>query len=637
MSLWSSLYVGTSGLQTSHNALNTVAHNLTNADTEGYTRQQVEQSDKLYMTISKTASAVSPQQSGLGVSYSNVKQIRDYFLDRTFRKESGRSMFYEVSRDTLLEVEDQLGEMNGEAFQTQLSDLWTAVQELSKDPCSSVTQSTLIQEASEFLTRAQSVYSGLSGYQDNLNLQVKQQVEKINEYGQKILDLNDQIRAIEMGKIEHANDLKDQRNLILDELSKLVDITYDTDTFGNVYVQIEGEDFVKGSTCYPIGLDVNSVTGFYTPFWPQNANVLPGSDEFPNGKGMLITTDGVLKKDITQNGLTTLKTKTFNIENALVFNLNREVSSELGTDIGGVKAMLLARGDHRATYADIAGGDYDKVSQSVLMNVQAEFDQLIHNTMVAINDVLADAAGRTTFSTGTTATPMVTATDADGNAVNLSAFTYTDDSGNTTIKAIAVNPDGYLTNEEGIPFEIFEKIGGKGYTKLHLSGLTDGEGNALPDGDYWVYEKESYDPEEIYTLYSLSNTQMNQELMQSPAKLGFRLEDGSEDLNTMAKLKAVFTDEIHTLNPNVLKQVSVLGYYDDLVSQVANSSYVYNAIFENQDNTVSAAESARDQIHAVSSDEELSNMIKFQSAYNASSRFINVVDEMLEHLLTSLA
>jgi flagellar hook-associated protein 1 FlgK len=588
------------------------------------------------MTISKTASAVSPQQSGLGVSYSNVKQIRDYFLDRTFRKESGRSMFYEVSRDTLLEVEDQLGEMNGEAFQTQLSDLWTAVQELSKDPCSSVTQSTLIQEASEFLTRAQSVYDGLSGYQDNLNLQVKQQVEKINEYGQKILDLNDQIRAIEMGKIEHANDLKDQRNLILDELSKLVDITYDTDTFGNVYVQIEGEDFVKGSTCYQIGLDVNSITGFYTPFWPQNANVLPGSDEFPNGKGMLITTDGVLKKDITQNGVTTLKTKTFNIENALVFNLNREVSSELGTDIGGVKAMLLARGDHRATYADIAGGEYDKVSQSVLMNVQAEFDQLIHNTMVSINDVLADAAGRTTFSTGTTATPMVTATDEDGNAVNLSEFTYTDDSGNTTIKAIAVNPDGYLTNEEGIPYSIFEKIGGKGYTKLHLTGLTDGNGNSL-DGDYWVYEKESYAPEEIYTLYSLSNTQMNQELMQAPAKLGFRLEDGSEDLNTMAKLKAVFTDEIHTLNPNVLKQVSVLGYYDDLVSQVANSSYVYNAIYENQENTVSAAESARDQVHAVSSDEELSNMIKFQSAYNASSRFINVVDEMLEHLLTSLA
>ena len=93
MSLWSSLFVGTSSLQTSNNALNTVAHNLSNTDTEGYTRQQVEQSDKIYITLSKTASAVSFQQAGLGVTYSNVKQIRDYFLDKTYRQESGRSMF----------------------------------------------------------------------------------------------------------------------------------------------------------------------------------------------------------------------------------------------------------------------------------------------------------------------------------------------------------------------------------------------------------------------------------------------------------------------------------------------------------------------------------------------------------------
>lgn len=626
MSLWSSLYVGTSGLQTSHNALNTVAHNLTNADTDGYTRQQVEQSDKIYITISKTASAVSPQQSGLGVSYSNVKQIRDYFLDRQFRKESGRGMFYEVSKDTLLEVEDQLGEMNGEAFQAQLSDLWVSIQELSKDPCSSVTQSTLIQEASEFLARAQSVYEGLSSYQDNLNLQVKQQVEKINDYGNQILDLNDKIRAIEMGGIEHANDLKDQRNQILDELAKLVDISYDTDVFGNVSVQIEGEDFVKGSTCYEIGLDMDSLTGFYTPFWPQNANVLPGSDEFPNGKGMLMTVDGVLQRETTVNGVPTVLRKTFSTDNALLFNLNREISSELGTDIGGLKGMILARGDHRATYADIAGGNYDKVSQSVLMNVQAEFDQLFHNTVSSINNVLAEAAGVKEYdSTGVSAT----ATDENGNILPVTL--------EGKIHAIEVNPGGYLTDEEGVPYQIFTKIAGDGYQKMHLSGLKDAEGNTLPDGDYWVYNEESYDPEKIYTLYSLSNTKMNQELMQAPAKLGFRLEDGSEDLSTMEKLKAVFTTEEYTLNPNVLKQVSILGYYDDLVSQVANSSFVFGEIHKNQENTISATESARDQIHAVSSDEELSNMIKFQSAYNASSRFINVVDEMLEHLLTSLA
>ncbi len=629
MSLWSSLYVGNSGLQTSHNALNTVAHNLANADTDGYTRQQVEQSDKIYMTISKTASKVSYQQTGLGVSYSNVKQIRDYFLDKTFRRESGRSMFYEVSHDTLLEIEDQLGEMNGEAFQTQLSDLWVAVQELSKDPCSSVTQSTLIQEAKEFLSRAQAVYDGLSSYQDNLNIQIKQQVEKINSYGEDIIKLNDQIRAIEMGGVEHANDLKDQRNLILDELSKLVNMSYDTDVFGNITVQIEGEDFVKGSTCYTIGLDMNSVTGFYTPFWPQNAKLLDGSDEFSNGKGMMMTVDGVLQREITENGTNRVLRKNYSIDNALVFDLTREISSELGTDIGGTKAMLFARGDHRANYTDTIEGRYDKVSQSVIMNIQAEFDQLFHNTVSAINDILAEAAGvRSVNAAG--------ATDENGTPITM----------NGQVRIIPVNPDGYLTNSEGIPYQLFTKTAGDGYEKLTLTGITDGSGNPIldensnnmyPDGEYWVFKEEDFDPERIYTLYSLANTKVNPELEKSPSSLGFRLPDGSEDVATMEKMKALFTDEKYTLNPNVLKKVSILGYYDDLVSQVANSSFVYGEIHSNQENTVSAAESARDQIHAVSSDEELSNMIKFQSAYNASSRFINVVDEMLEHLLTSLA
>ena len=124
--------------------------------------------------------------------------------------------------------------------------------------------------------------------------------------------------------------------------------------------------------------------------------------------------------------------------------------------------------------------------------------------------------------------------------------------------------------------------------------------------------------------------------MQKPASLSFRLEDGSEDTDTAEALKAAFTEEEYTLNPNVLKKTNFVGYYTDLVSQVANSGYVYRSIYTNQTDTVESIESARQQIVGVSSDEELSSMIKFQNAYNASSRYINVIDEMLEHILNTL-
>lgn len=573
MSLMSSLYIGTSGLQTSQNALNTTAHNLSNTDTVGYTRQQVQQSSKAYITLSKTASAVAYQQHGLGVTYSRVKQVRDYFLDKTYRKESGRSMFYEVSSNVLEEVEDQLGEMNGRAFQNTMADFWTSVQELAKDPASTVTQGLLVQRASEFVQRASAIYAGLSSYQDNLNRQVKQQVDLINKYGNQILDLNDRIRAIETGGIEHANDLRDARNEILDELAELTSISFSEDATGYVSVQIEGVDFVKGGMCYEIGLDVDPTTGFYTPFWPQDASYR-------------VLEDG---------------TKEYNIDGAEVFDLSIEISSDLNTDIGGLKAMLLARGDHRADYTDVAPGKYDSVSQSVIMNIQAEFDQLIHNVATRINEILADAAGV-----------------QKGDMVLENGETL------TGVRYAESSPGGYMRGEDGRPLQLFDKVTTESYTKV-----TGADGR-----EYWVYNEEQEGAQE--SLYTLQNLSVNQELMQKPALLGFRLTDGSEDQVTADKLKAAFTEEVYTLNPNVQKKVTFNDYYSDMVSQVSNSGYVYRSIYENQLSTVESVQSAREQVVGVSSDEELSNMIKFQNAYNASSRYINAISEMLEHIINTL-
>ena len=134
MPLMGSLYVGASGLQTNQNALNTTAHNMSNIDTTGYARQQVSLSTKTYNTLSINASSVANQQVGLGVTYSEVRQVRDYFLDQTYRKESGRSAFYETSAEALEEVESLLGELYGVSFSESLDNLWQAVQELAKNP-----------------------------------------------------------------------------------------------------------------------------------------------------------------------------------------------------------------------------------------------------------------------------------------------------------------------------------------------------------------------------------------------------------------------------------------------------------------------------------------------------------------------
>ena len=572
MPLMGSLYVGTSGLRTSQNALNTTAHNLSNVDTTGYTRQQVQQASKSYITISIDPEGVANQQTGLGVTYSNVKQVRDVFLDQTYRRESGRCAFYQTTTETMEEIESLLGELNGEAFQTTMSDLWTSVQELSKDPSSSVTQGLLVQRAEEFVERAVNIYDGMTFYQDNLNVQLKQHVNKINDYGKKIMELNEQIRKIEVGGIEHANDLRDVRNGLLDELAELVDIKTNENIYGDVDIQIEGVDFIKGERNFEIMLQTDESTGFYTPFWPQNASYK-------------ILSDG---------------SREYNIDGAEVFDLKREISSDKNTDIGGLKAILLARGDHRADYTDIEK-DYGSVSESVVMNIQAEFDQLIHNVVSKVNDILATASGVTQGNL----------TLADGTV--LENARYCQD-----------NVGGYLREENGSPMQMFEKITTDGYTKV-----TGADGNT-----YWVYNEENFAQQE--TLYTLKNVRIDQQLKQEPSNLGFMKPDGSVDNETAEALKDAFTEEVYTLNPEIKKMTTFLDYYNDLVSQVANSASVSRSIFVNQENTVEATYSAREQIVGVSSDEELSNMIKFQNAFNASSRYINSISEMLAHIINTL-
>ena len=572
MPLMGSLYVGASGLQTGQNALNTTAHNLSNIDTKGYTRQQVQQSSKSYLTLSIDVNSVNNKQVGLGVTYSRAKQVRDYFLDKTYRRESGRSMFYEVSTEVMEEVESQLGELHGEAFRGTMSDFWTAIQELTKDPASSVTQGLLVQRASELVQRAGAIYSGLSSYQDNLNQQIIQQVDKINKYGKQLLILNDQISAIEAGGIEKANDMRDARNQILDELAELTDMTWKEDMYGRVSVQIEGVDFVKGGNCFEMGLDIDPTNGFVTPFWPQNASY----STLANG------------------------TREYIIDGAEVFDLDREISSELNTDIGGLKAMLHARGDHRADYTDIEN-DYDSISQSVVMNVQAEFDQMIHHMVTKINDILAKAAGVVTGDL----------TLADGTVLKDASYCEVDE-------------DGYMRQADGSPIQMFSKITTDAYRKV-----TGQDGK-----EYWVYNEE--DAAVPDSLYTLKNLQVNPELMQKPSMLGFRLKDGSEDKATADALKDAFTEEAYTLNPNVKKKTTFIDYYTDLVSQIANSAYAFRDIYVNQQDTVESVDNARQQVVGVSSDEELSNMIRFQNAYNASSRYINVISEMLEHIISTL-
>ncbi len=564
MSLMSGLFLGATGLQTSQNSLHTTAHNLSNIETPGYVRQQTLHADMSYNTIS-TSPAVSKMQIGLGVEYDIVRQVRDQFLDKSYRRETGRSSFYEISQETTQEIETLLGEFDGVAFQESIADLWTSVQELAKDPSSAVTKGSFVNTSAQFLERAQAVYNGLSDYQDNLNARVKELVDRVNDLGDEIHKLNDLIHREELGEQE-ANDLRDRRNKALDELSSLVNISYYTNADGATEVLVEGTELVARDRVFHMDTIIDDGTGFYTPVWPQNMN-------------------------------------------AEVFIRDEEIATAFNTDIGELKSIILSRGDRRANYTDM---DYDTymhgiyqyydpskpgtppnvtenlipTSKSIVMKVQAELDKMVHSLMTEVNNILVGEKE----------------------------------------KIDAGEIPSYDPGEE-LPKELFVRLGTPRYTY-----------NSVTNKYEYVAEDTLPSHADIDNLYTISNMKINPDLLKTPSLLGegFVSEDKQVDHAKADALVNAFNTPFSTLTPDLTIQYDYRDFYAAIVGQVATEGSVYSSIVSAQQTATHNLSDSRDAIMGVSSNEELTNMIKYQNAYNAASRYITTCNDMLDRLLSSV-
>ena len=581
MSLMSDLYVGHSGLTTSQNALNTTGNNLANIQTKGYTRQQVVQSDAIYNSLG--LSATTANQVGSGVTIAAIRQVRDRFMDTAYRLESGRQGFFSASYSAVSEIETLFGEMEGVKVSTVISDLWSSIQELAKTPNDTTSLALFRDSAEQFVERFTDVYNGMKEYQSKLNIKVENTVNRINELGNTIFSLNKQILTIESGGVEHANDLRDLRNSALDELSGLVNISYKESAEGYVLVDIECKDFVTNTCYYSMDLDYDLITGFETPVWPQ-------------------------------------------LNNEEVFDMSQPISTRLNTDIGELKAYILARGSgtynytdmpvkpdssDTATYplgetdpqyiADLAEYEdkmdaYDEISSSAIGKVMTEFDQLFHGIVTQINDILS---------------PNKTVTLDDG----------------TKVKVLDEDNCSYGANGE-IGVELFSRKAIDRYTKQTLT-LEDGT-----TAEYYVYNEE--DPNSTNTLYTLGNVKINDDVLKDESILPMTTKQGDADHDRALALVNAWTSSFARLNPVDASDVDYQTYYTQMLGDIANLGSVYKASEDALDTTTTYLDNERQKVAGVSSDEELTNMIRFQSAYNASSRYFTVVSDMLDYLLAQL-
>lgn len=643
-SLFTSFGVGVQGIHASQSGLNTTSHNLANTKTPGYTRQQNINADMPYQTYKVTDKHTS--QIGMGTRVDAIRQIRDQFLDKEYRLEFSRQSFYDRLVEVENEVEDVFGEMEGVEFRSALNEIWEQIQTLSTDPGSIVYRKLFIAGGEAFIDRAYDVYRELTNYQKGLNDEISKNVKRINEIGEEIAKYNKIITQTEAAGTENANDYRDLRNLLMDELAGLTYYTYQEDVDGKLQVYIDGAPLVIEGKSYHMHCEkLSEDTGMYNVIWSDN------------GFGD-------------------------------VYDLETAYSNKNRTDTGSLYGILTARGKKFANYTDLPvapkepqekdyrdeDGELDEdayteayeeyelkyaqfekdtkvfnntTGNSIITKIESQFDRFVHDMVTMINDVLCP---NISFELD-----GLSATDINGVQVDLEEGTY-------NILDVVNSPTG-TDDDLTIGEELFKRTTTERYKVLVLDAplyrknadgdeMIDEDGNPVPatleftdsEGNtkykLFVYNEEQ--EEDIFSQYTIINLQMNDKVLANYSLLPVKVNPLAG--GTGAYAQDMFTDLISNwqketigLDPNTLTVYSYDRYYEEMIGALGTQGQIWTSMLEHQTSLADDVEAQRQQIAGVSTDEELVSLLQYQHAFNAASRYINAIDQMLQNLIEKLA
>ncbi len=244
------------GLFTTQSALNTTGHNIANANTAGYSRQVVN------MTASRPIDAVgftksaAAGQLGTGVEASAITRVREKFLDNQYRNEYKSHGNFTVQLDTLEKLEGIVNEPSDTGLRTVISNFWNSWSDLSKNPENADGRKVVMEQTMAMVDAFNYTAKQLTDLKDDLTENVEINLSTVNSLTTSIAQLNGEIRRIE-GLGDSANDMRDQRDLLTDQLSGLVNIRVE-DQANGYRITMGGAELVQGTTSSP--LDIGAIT-----------------------------------------------------------------------------------------------------------------------------------------------------------------------------------------------------------------------------------------------------------------------------------------------------------------------------------------------------------------------------------------
>ena len=243
-STFGGIELGRSALNAFRLGMQTVGHNISNMDTEGYSRQRVNYVTAVPEDIPNVG------QLGNGMIVSSIERIRDEFLDFQFRDVQSTLGYWEKINDLYETIQNYISEPNSSGIRSAMDTFFTSMQAMQEKPEDTSARQALVTSANSLGSMLDNLISSFNTYNESINLEIKQAVDDANGMLHNIAALNKEIYEAEtLG--QNANDLRDKRDVIVDKLSKMMDISYNepyesNGVKGEFFLSVNGKVLVQG-------------------------------------------------------------------------------------------------------------------------------------------------------------------------------------------------------------------------------------------------------------------------------------------------------------------------------------------------------------------------------------------------------
>ncbi len=644
------LNIAYTGLLANNAALNTTSNNIANVQTEGFSRQHVVQQAKEAIRVFQTYGC-----AGAGVDTLAIERVRDEFYDTKYWNNNQKVGEYGVKEYYMTQIEayfDDDGIATG--FKTIFDDMMVnGIQELMKDPSSDSAKSQFVGTAEALAEYFNNMAGNLEALQKDVNKEIKLKVDEINSLAGEIATLNTQINVVELSGSK-ANELRDRRTLLLDQLSEIVDITVsetpiidanypDRETGANRFiVKIAGEQILvdggefNGLECVARShyekAHQTDIDGLYDVYWengqefnlynPLMGGELQGLIQMRDGSNGEYFHGEVVGVGTTEDGRR--DTVTVEVTNGYLQDLNKSNLSDQGGIIDlGNREFYYDSWSYNCTYNENGEAVY---TYTFTLSDSSLNDQRLTNDRIGKEACIGKGLSYQGIPYYMNQmNEWIRTFSQHFNDILTSGYNTEGDPGTILFTGSYTTDNGQYDLPEEYRYDTYDyETYLKQVEELVKGGMTEEEAKAAA-GITIDVTSDSY-----YKL-TAKNFGVLEALQGDASRLATRksLSDGVEQKDLLNDLRNMVYDE---------EQMSFRGsnaseFLQCILSDVALNANRANTFSKNFSNIAGVIDNQRLSISGVDEDEEAINLIKYQNGYNLSSKMIQTLTEIYDRLI----